>query len=230
MVPCLILAAGFGTRMGALTATRPKPLIEVAGRCMLDRTLDLARDAGAHPIAVNAHFLADQIVDHLDGQADVRVLVETPEILDSGGGVKNAVLNWPDGPVITLNADNVWTGENPLRQLAAAFDPTRMGALLLLVPRAQAVGRIGPGDFAMDDTGRLSLQKSDEAFVYTGAQLLDPAPIRADARTVFSLRDIWAQYQDEGRLFGLIHQGCWGDVGHPEGLAAAGALLDRSDV
>jgi len=230
MPPCLILAAGFGTRMGALAATRPKPLIKVEGRSLLDRALDVARDAGAHPIAVNAHYRADQIAAHLAGQPDVSVLHETPNILDSGGAVKNALRIWPAGPVMTLNADNVWTGENPLRQLAAAFVPAHMGALLLLVPRAEAVGRLGPGDFAMDADGRLSLQKSGTALVYVGAQILEPAPIRADPREVFSLRDIWAKYQAERRLFGLIHQGGWGDVGHPEGLAAAGALLDRSDV
>lgn len=228
--PCLILAAGFGTRMGALTAERPKPLIEVAGRCLLDRALDVARSAGAQPIAVNAHYRATQMAAHLAGQQDVALLHETPDILDSGGAVKNAARDWPVGPAMTLNADNVWTGENPLNQLQAAFDPARMGALLLLVPRDRAVGRQGTGDFAMGTEGHLTLQKTDDALVYTGAQILDPGPLRADLRDIFSLRDIWADYQRQGRLFGLIHRGGWGDVGHPDGLAAAGALLDQSDV
>lgn len=227
---CLILAAGFGTRMGRLTADRPKPLIEVAGRCLLDRALDVAREAGAQPIAVNSHYRAGQIAQHLDGQGDVTFLHETPNILDSGGALKNAAKSWPDGPVMTLNADNVWTGQNPLAQLRSAFDPSRMGALLLLVPRDRATGRLGPGDFAMDPDGRLTLQKTDDALVYTGAQILDATPAKTDPRDIFSLRDIWADQHRKGRLFGLIHPGGWGDVGHPEGLAAARDLLERSNV
>lgn len=229
-LPCLILAAGFGTRMGALTADRPKPLIEVAGRCLLDRALDVARGAAAGPITVNAHYRAAQIVAHLADQPDISVQVEMPGILDSGGALKAAVQAWPDGQVLTLNADNVWTGGNPLRALHAAFDPSRMGALLLLTERDRATGRLGPGDFIMDAEGRLTLQKADTALVYTGAQILDPAPLRADPRDVFSLRDVWAEYQRAGRLFGLLHPGGWGDVGHPEGIAAADALLKAADV
>ena len=142
--PCLILAAGFGTRMGALTADRPKPLIEVAGRSLLDRALDVARDAGCAPIAVNAHYRADQVATHLAGADDVTLLTETPGILDSGGAVKNARNVLGPGPILTLNADNTWSGPNPLAALAAAFDPSRMGALLLLIPRNRAVGRQGP--------------------------------------------------------------------------------------
>ncbi len=228
--PCLILAAGFGTRMGALTADRPKPLIEVAGIPLLDRALSVARDADCTPIAVNAHYRADQIAAHLAGQTDVTVLEEHPEILDSGGSVKNAAKASGDGPMLTLNADNVWRGPNPLKALTAAFDPATMGALLLLVPRDRAIGRVGVGDFAMDDQGRLTLDKSDHSFVYLGAQILDPTPCRNDPRDVFSLHDAWKFYGDQGRLYGLIYEGNWADVGHPEGIARAEAMLERADV
>lgn len=226
--PCLILAAGFGTRMGALGADRPKPLIEVAGRTLLEHALDIARAAGAGPIAVNAHHRAEQIAAHLRGQPDIAVLHETPEILESGGAVKNAAEAFPTGPMITLNADNVWTGPNPLKQLVRAFDPDRMGALLLVVPRVRATGRIGGGDFAMDQTGHLVWDRSDTSLVYTGAQILDPAPCSADPRSAFSLRDTWAALQRQKRLFGLVHPGGWADVGHPEGIAQAETLLARS--
>ncbi|WP_341862989.1 nucleotidyltransferase family protein [Gymnodinialimonas sp. 57CJ19] len=217
-LPCLILAAGFGTRMGAMTATRPKPLIEVAGRSLLDHALDAARGSG--PITVNAHYHADQIAAHLAGK-NVTLQLETPHILDSGGSVKRAAQQMADGPLATLNADNVWTGEAPIQQLEAAFDPARMGALLLLVPRAEAVGRIGGGDFAMDPDGRLSFDKSPDTYVYVGAQILDPGPCLSDPRDVFSLRDIWQEYAAQGRLYGLIHKGRWADVGHPDGITLA---------
>ncbi|ABD56981.1 nucleotidyltransferase family protein [Jannaschia sp. CCS1] len=221
-LPCLILAAGFGTRMGALTADRPKPLIDVANRLLLDHALDAARGTG--PITVNAHCHADQIAAHLAGTS-LRLQYEYPDILDSGGAVKRAAQSLPTGPIATLNADNVWTGEAPITQLSAAFDPARMGALLLLVPRADAVGRIGVGDFSMDAEGRLTLDKLPESYVYTGAQILDPTPCLNDPRDVFTLRDMWHAYAAEGRLFGLIHRGRWADVGNPDGIALAERML-----
>jgi MurNAc alpha-1-phosphate uridylyltransferase len=226
-LPCLILAAGFGTRMGALTVDTPKPLIKVAGRTLLDHALQAA--APCSPVAVNAHYRADKIAAHLS-ERDVEILREEPEILDSGGSVKNAARHWPQGPMATLNADNVWTGLGPIAQLRAAFDPETMGALLLLLPLASAIGRQDGGDFSMDADGRLTLDKTHGTFVHTGAQILDPGPCLAEERDIFSLRDIWDGLEREGRLFGLIHQGNWADVGHPEGITAAEEMARGADV
>lgn len=228
--PCLILAAGFGTRMGALTQDRPKPLIKVAGQSLLDHALGVARGAGCAPIAVNAHYRAGQITDHLDGHPDITPLIETPDILDSGGAVKNAGPTLGQGPIMTLNADNVWRGPNPLSALSGAFDPANMGALLLLTPLGRAVGRQGGGDFAMDRDGRLTRDASEHGLVYLGAQMLNPTPCYTDHRDAFSLRDIWETYGADGRLFGLIYTGQWADVGHPDGIAQAEAMLEAADV
>lgn len=220
----MILAAGFGTRMGALTADRPKPLIRVAGRALLDHAVAAAREGGGR-IAVNAHYRAGQIADHLAGMPDIHLSVETPHILESGGGVKRALPHLRTRPIATLNADAVWTGPGPLVTLASAWDGARMGALMLLVPRDRAVGRIGGGDLAMDGAGRLTWDRSETGLVHTGAQLIDPALIAARPDSVFSLRDIWQDQMDRGRLFGVIHPGRWADVGHPEGIALAEAML-----
>lgn len=220
-LPCLILAAGFGTRMGALTRDRPKPLIEVAGRPLLDHALMAAQ--GAAPIIVNTHYRAEQIAAHLAGHA-ITLQHETPEILDSGGAVKRAAQEH-DGPIATLNADNVWTGDAAFAQLRDAFDPIEMKALLLLVPRRNAVGRTAGGDFAMDPDGRLRFDQPDGDYVYTGAQILDPALCKQDPRDVFSLRDVWHRFADQGRLYGLVHRGHWADVGHPAGIPLAEKML-----
>ncbi len=182
-LPCLVLAAGFGTRMGELTAHKPKPLIRVAGRTLLDHALDAAHPA--QPIAVNVHYRAEQIVAHLAKRRNVTILHEAPEILDSGGAVKNAAQRWAQGPMATLNADNVWTGTGPVAQLIAAFDPGRMGALLLLTPLDRATGREGCGDFSMDDDGRLTRDQRRGAHVYTGAQILTLRPALPRRTTFF---------------------------------------------
>jgi MurNAc alpha-1-phosphate uridylyltransferase len=220
----MILAAGFGTRMGALTADRPKPLIEVAGRALLDHALDAARDGGGR-VVVNAHYRAEQIAAHLAAHPDIHLSVETPEILDSGGGVKRALPHLGSTPIATLNADAVWAGPGPLTALAGAWDGARMGALMLLVPRARAVGRQGGGDVAMDAGGRLGWDRTEAGLVHTGAQLIDPALVAARHETAFSLRDIWQDQMDRGRLFGVIYPGRWADVGHPGGIAEAEAML-----
>jgi MurNAc alpha-1-phosphate uridylyltransferase len=220
----MILAAGFGTRMGALTADRPKPLIEVAGRALLDHAIVAASNGGGR-IAVNAHYRADQIAAHLVARPDIHLSVEMPDILDSGGGVKHALPRLRTSPIATLNADAVWAGPGPLGPLTGAWDPARMGVLMLLVPRARAVGRQGGGDMAMDGRGGLTWDRSEAGLVHTGAQLIDPALLAAHPETIFSMRDIWQDQMDRGRLFGVIYPGRWADVGHPGGIAEAEAML-----
>ncbi|NKX45284.1 nucleotidyltransferase family protein [Roseicyclus persicicus] len=220
----MILAAGFGTRMGALTADRPKPLLTVGGRPLLDHAIAAAR-AGGGRIAVNAHYRADQIAAHLADSPDIHLSIEAPAILDSGGGIKRALPALRTSPIATLNADAVWSGPPPLPVLAAAWDPARMGALMLLVPRDRAVGRQGAGDVARAPDGRLGWDRTDTGLVHTGAQLIDPALVAAHPGEVFSLRAIWQALIDEGRLFGVLYPGRWADVGHPEGLALAEAML-----
>lgn len=224
----MILAAGFGTRMGALTADRPKPLIEVAGRALLDHALDVARGAGAAPIVVNAHYRADQMAEHLAAIQDVTLLTEAPDILDSGGGVRNALPVLGQGAIATLNSDAVWRGPNPLRRLVSAWDPDRMGALLLLVPQSRAVGRTEAGDFALSADGRITPDKGGA--VYTGAQILGAGVAGSFPEGRFSMWEIWRKLLNENRLFGVAYPGSWADVGHQEGIALAEAMLEKRDV
>jgi GTP:adenosylcobinamide-phosphate guanylyltransferase len=133
----MIFAAGFGTRMGALTAARPKPLIPVAGRPLIDRALDIAAAAGCDPVVVNVHYLGDQIAAHL-ARRGIAISWERERILETGGGLRHALPLLGPGAVMTLNPDAVWSGPNPLAQLAGGWDGGRMGALLLLAPTARA--------------------------------------------------------------------------------------------
>ena len=217
----MLFAAGFGTRMGALTAARPKPLIEVAGQPLIDHALALADGFGPLRRVANAHYRADQLEAHLAPRG-VTVSREQPEILDTGGGLRHALPLLGANPVFTLNTDAVWSGPNPLRLLADAWDPTRMDALLLCVPLANAVGRKGGGDFDILRDGRLS-RGGD--LVYTGAQIVKTKALHAVTEPVFSLNVIWNQMAEQGRLCGLPYPGQWCDVGHPEGIRLAEEML-----
>jgi MurNAc alpha-1-phosphate uridylyltransferase len=217
----MLFAAGFGTRMGALTADRPKPLIEVAGQPLIDHALALAEGFGPLRRVANAHYRAGELEAHL-APRDVTVSREEPEILDTGGGLRHALPLLDADPVFTLNTDAVWSGPNPLRLLADAWDPARMDALLLCVPLENAVGRKGGGDFDILGDGRLS-RGGD--LVYTGAQIVKTKALHAVTEPVFSLNVIWNQMAEQGRLCGLPYPGQWCDVGHPEGIRLAEDML-----
>ena len=221
----MLFAAGLGTRMGALTATMPKPLIPVAGKPLLDHALALADQAGITNRVANLHSLGDQIAAHLAGR-NVALSWEREQILETGGGLRAALPLLGHGPVMTLNTDAVWTGANPLQELASSWDEARMDALLLLLPAARATGHSGTGDFLLDGENRLIRAKGLAGEVYLGAQIIRPDLLAQIPEKVFSLNLLWDKMIVQGRAFGLIHQGGWCDVGRPEGIATAEALLN----
>lgn len=223
--PLMIFAAGFGTRMGEVTKTTPKPLIRVAGRALVDHALDVARQAGIGQIVINLHHLGAQIQAHLAGQ-DVTLLWEMPQILETGGGLKAALPHLGTGPVLLLNSDAVWTGQNPLIQLLAQWDSAKMDALLLLTPQQNATGHQGGGDFHLAADGRISWDKGGQGPVYLGAQIIKPDAVRDYPETVFSLVKIWDTLIAKGHVFGALHQGGWCDVGTPQGVVLAERMLD----
>jgi MurNAc alpha-1-phosphate uridylyltransferase len=219
----MVFAAGFGTRMGALTADRPKPLIPVAGKPLIDHALSLT--AGIARTVVNLHYKGQMLADHLAGR-DLALSWELPDILDTGGGLRHALPMLGQGPVFTLNSDAVWTGANPLHELAAAWDPVRMDCLLLLLPATQTLGHEGKSDFTLTPQGQIARADSRPGHVYLGAQIVDPAGLSGIADRVFSLNRLWDAAIARGRAFGVVHNGGWCDVGHPGGIALAEAMLD----
>ena len=220
-LPVMLFAAGFGTRMGALTADRPKPLIEVAGRALIDHALDLVEGYGPPRVVVNLHYLAGQITAHLAGR-DILFSRETPEILETGGGLRAALPLLGPGPVFTMNTDAVWRGPNPLCHLAAQWRPEEMDALLLCVPGDQAIGHDGAGDFRIAADGRAT---RGPGLIYTGVQIIKPDLLHGIAETAFSLNILWDRMLAEGRLSATPYPGQWCDVGRPEGIRSAEAML-----
>lgn len=218
-LPLMIFAAGKGTRMAPLTDVTPKPLIPVAGRTLLDRTLDLAHAAKVERIVVNIHHLGGQIRDHIGDQAQISD--ESDLLLETGGGLRKALPLLGAGPVITMNPDVVWTGRNPVSALLEAWDDD-MHALLMLVPITRTHGRQGHGDFSLDPDKRL-IRKGD--LVYGGVQIIRPDRLEEIPDTVFSLNRLWDMLIAEGRAYGLIHNGAWCDVGRPECIPLAEGLL-----
>ena len=221
----MLFAAGFGTRMGALTADRPKPLVPVAGRALIDHALDLVTAADITKTVVNLHYLGDMIRQHLTGRTII--FADEPEILETGGGLKAALpLLGPD-PVFTLNSDAVWQGPNPIEMLQTAWDPAQMDGLMMLIPQAQALGYKGQGDFHSAADGRLS---RGAGAIYGGVQIIRTSGLGEIGENAFSLNLLWDQMLSKGRLFGLHYPGTWCDVGNPDGLKLAEDLIGTKDV
>lgn len=231
----MVMAAGLGKRMLPLTADRPKPLIEVGGRKLIDYMIDHLADAGIERAVVNVHYLPDQIEAYLAGREHPSIAFsdERDELLETGGGMIRA---WRAGllpdPYFCLNSDNIWIDgpRNTLLDLSEAWDPERMDALLLVVPRERAFEHRGKGDFHLDADGRLRRRGSDEdsaPYIYIGAQIVNHRLLRDAPNGPFSTMLLWERAIAEGRLFGVVHAGEWFDLGTPQAIPPAEARLAR---
>ncbi len=223
----MLFGAGFGTRMAPLTVDIPKPLVEVAGIPLIDHALAVANAAQIHRRVVNLHYRGDQLERHLAGRG-VAFSWEREQILETGGGLRAALPLLGEGPVLTLNTDAIWVGENPLTQLMDAWDDVRMDALLLLLPASRALGHSGKSDFLLTENGNLHRHNGAGGNIYIGAQIVRPDLLSTISERAFSLNKLWDLMIARNRAYGLIHSGGWCDVGQPSSIAMAESMLRAS--
>jgi MurNAc alpha-1-phosphate uridylyltransferase len=230
----MVLAAGLGKRMRPITATTPKPLVEVGGRAMLDHALDRLVEAGVPHAIVNVHYLADLIEARLARRTAPRITVsdERDALLETGGGVKRALSLLGDAPFLLMNSDSLWI-EGPqsnVVRLVEAWDPERMDILLLLASTATSFGYDGSGDFSMDPTGLLERrgERRMAPFVYAGVAILKPELFADTPDGPFSLNLLFDRAIEAGRLHGLRLDGEWLHVGTPDAIAGANERIVAS--
>ena len=229
----MLLAAGLGTRMRPLTDDRPKPLVEVNGKAMVDYVLDALAAAGVERTVVNVHYLADRMEHHLAARKSPEIIIsdERARLLDSGGGVRHALPHLGDEPFLSLNSDAIWIdGPRPnLIRMAEAWHADTMDVLLLVASTSFAVGWGNKGDFSMDQHGRLFRPKVGEVtpFAYAGIAVLKPE-LFADTPEVFSLNLLFNRAMERERLFGLRMEGVWMHVGTPEAVGEAAHRMQAS--
>ncbi len=228
----MVMAAGLGKRMRPLTATRPKPLVRVAGKALIDHSLDRIEAAGVGHVVVNVHYLADALEAHLAAQKrsfTISISDERDQVLETGGGMVRALPQLRGDPILIVNSDNIWTDgpEDSIQHLVRHWDGDKMDALLLLIRQASATGHGGRGDFHMDPAGKLSRRRPGRIapFVYTGIQLISPRLLDDAPEGPFSTNILWDRAIAAGRLYGLSHMGQWFDVGTPAAIAPTEAAL-----
>lgn len=223
----MVLAAGLGTRMRPLTDATAKPLIEVAGRSMIDRLLDSLALAGVKRVVVNVHWFADLVEAHLKTREDLEVIIsdERDEVLETGGGLAKARPLLGDDPIFVVNTDAFWepTGAKPLQDLAQSFNSELMDELLLLADIKRCLGFPGAGDFFCGEDGVLTRRGDAPSapWAYAGVRILKPqlydhAPIEP-----FSANRIWTDLLPKGRMFGHALDRFWLHVGDPQALKDA---------
>jgi MurNAc alpha-1-phosphate uridylyltransferase len=227
----MVLAAGVGSRMRPLTDDRPKALVEVGGKALIDHMLDRLAEAGVTDTVVNAHHFGDRLIGHLQGRDGPAVTIsdERDLLLETGGGLKKARPLLGEAPIWVANIDSVWIeGRVPaLETLAAAWNPERMDACLLLAPMNRLIGLDGPGDFFLGEDGRLTHRGSAPSapYAYIGVQILKPQIVDDGPEGPFSVFKSWMTAMSKGRLYGAVMDGFWMHVGDPQARDEAEARL-----
>ncbi len=209
--------------MRPLTASQPKPLVRVAGKALIDHTLDRMRESGITHAVVNVHYLADSLEAHLVTREHPQIVIsdERDALLETGGGMVRALPHLPD-PFFCANSDNIWLDgpNNAFHDLSQMWNPERMDALLLLVAHNQASNFQGEGDFHMEATGRVRrrLPGRIAPFIYSGIQLVSHRLLREPPPGKFGTMLLWERAIAEGRLFGVKFTGKWFEVGTPQSI------------
>ena len=228
----MVLAAGLGTRMRPLTDDRPKALVEVGGRALIDHMLDRLAEAGVDRAVVNLHAFADRLQSHLaarPGPPTLRFSDEREQALETGGGLKKALPLLGAGPVWVANIDTIWRehGASAMAAVARTWDPSAMDVCLMLARTDASLGFHDSGDVFLEADGRLRFKRPDEGapYVYVGVHIADPRIVADGPDAPFSLLPLWRALAEQGRIFGVAPPGQWMHVGDPAALAAAEARL-----
>ena len=230
----MVLAAGLGTRMRPANGTLPKPLVTLQGKALIDHVLDRLAQAGIKRALVNVHYKADLIEQHLQSrrQPAIEISDERAVLLDTGGGVRNALPRLGSGPFLIHNSDSVWIegfGSN-LQRLMNAWDDARMDCLMMLALASASHGYEGRGDFAFESDGRIRRRRVEQEvvpFVFAGVSIAHPRLFDGSPDGAFSLNLVWSRAIAAGRAYGMRMDGVWMHVGTPEALAQAEGCLSR---
>jgi MurNAc alpha-1-phosphate uridylyltransferase len=231
----MVLAAGLGRRMRPLTADRPKPLVEVGGRMLIDRVLDRLAAGGVRRAVVNVHYMGDQIIEATRSRTAPQIIIseERDELLDTGGGVLKALPSLGDEAFIVHNSDSIWVEgvDDNLARLNRYWDPAAMDCLMLLAMTRTSTGYDARGDFTMSSEGVVERRGEHEMapFAYTGVSIMHPRLFVDAPEGAFSLNRLWDRAIANGRLYGLRLEGRWMHVGSPLGLAQAEELMAARD-
>lgn len=230
----MFLGAGLGTRMRHLTEDRPKALVEVVGRPLIDYAIERLLSVGIETIVVNVHYMADKLEDYLANRKDAEFIIsdERTLLMDTGGAIVKVLPLFGDEPFITHNSDSIWRenqGENAIKNLIETFDPEAMDGLMLLADRKTSIGFDGKGDFFLGADHRISrrAQAAEAPFTWNGVQIIHPRMFEGAPEGPFSTNIVWDRSIAKDKLFGLELKARWMHVGSPDAVADTERYLNE---
>lgn len=217
-----ILAAGKGTRLRPYTDKMPKPMVDIAGTSIIKRTLSKLRDENVTETVVNLHHLGDVLENHLKDISAPRItLSKETDLLETGGGIKNALHHFGDDPFYIINGDALWDekGEPALARLAAAWNEEKMDILLLLQPISNMPLTGAVGDYDMDADGKAIRSKNKTGqYMFAGIRIAHPRIFENTPDGAFSFLSLMDKAEEQGRLYAVPHTGHWYHISTPEDL------------
>jgi MurNAc alpha-1-phosphate uridylyltransferase len=237
----MILAAGLAIRMRPLTDATAKPLLTLDGQALIDHALDHLAAEGVDKVVVNTFWQADKVVAHLADRAvpprtvpprtvpPRTVTVRETELLDTGGGVRNALPELGPEPFYVINGDAFWLNgpTTALGRLAAAFREN-VDVVLLVHRTAQVHAETHFGDFALNQLGVPRRRREHEVvpYIFAGASLMRPELLTDMPLGAFSLNRAWDRAMASGRIRAVVHDGIWFHLSTPADLTEARQVLE----
>ena len=204
----MILAAGFGRRLHPLTLNCPKPLLKIGNETLLSNTLKFLEQLGIKKVVINVHYLCDQIINYINKNKfnlEIILVNEKGKILNTGGGILNAVHNFSNEPFLVINPDTIWNSNylEELRLMEKEFFMNKKNkCFLLVVNNNKSFDKSMKGDFNLENKLINRKDKKNLKYIYTGVQILKPDIFKQSNLKVFSLNKIWDQLIQNNFLFG----------------------------
>ena len=204
----MILSAGFGKRLRPLTENCPKPLLKLGKETLLSNTINFLQKAKIQKVVINVHYLGEQIINYLEEKKfdlDIAIINEKEKILDTGGGILNAINHFED-PFLVINPDTVWNLNylNELQKMKDKINSNRKNkCTVLVVDKLKSFDKNFKGDFQLENNLITRKKKENLNYIYTGLQIIRPEVFSNINLKVFSINSIWDKLITNNELFGV---------------------------
>ena len=192
----MILAAGFGKRVHPLTLKCPKPLLKIGKKTLLSNTIEFLESFGIEEVIINIHYLGDKIINYIKKNKfnlNIKIVEEKDKILDTGGGIFNAIHHFSNKPFLVINPDTIWSSNylNEFKLAEKIFFKKKSKCLLLLVNKNKSFDRTISGDFNIENELVNRKNLNDLKYIYIGAQIIKPEVFGKNKENIFSINKIW---------------------------------------
>ena len=206
----IILSAGFGKRINPLTLDTPKPLLKIRNETLLSNTIKFLEFYGVDNVVINVHYLKEKIINYINKKnfkINITIVEEKNKILNTGGGVLNAINNFSNQPFLIVNPDTIWEDKyiSELKLMEELFLKNKKAKCILLIAKKEkSFDKTLKGDFNIKNNLLNREKKNDLKYIFTGLQIIKPESFLGIGEKVFSMNKIWDNLIQNKELLGTI--------------------------